>query len=94
MAYTTGHAVPTTSVLSSLRVAIVHDYLNQQGGAERVAEVFSRMFPGAPIFTSIYRPDSVDPYWRTVDVRTSFLQRLGPRPQACKGFATAVPPGI
>jgi glycosyltransferase involved in cell wall biosynthesis len=75
-------------------VAIVHDYLNQQGGAERVAEVFSRMFPGAPIFTSIYRPDCVDPYWRTVDVRTSFLQRLAPSLKLAKALLPLYPPAF
>jgi len=30
------------------RVALVHDYLNQYGGAERVLEVFHGLFPDAP----------------------------------------------
>ena len=37
-------------------VAIVHDYLNQCGGAERVALELARTWPGAPIYTSLYRP--------------------------------------
>ncbi|HEY8685504.1 MAG TPA: hypothetical protein VIO57_07855, partial [Chloroflexota bacterium] len=57
--------------LRSLRVALVHDYLNQPGGAEKVVEVFTRMFPGAPLFTSTYDADSMPDYWRSVDVRTS-----------------------
>ena len=36
-----------------VRVAIVHDYLNQRGGAERVVAVLHEMFPEAPIFTSV-----------------------------------------
>ena len=35
-----------------MRVALVHDYLNQEGGAERVAEVLCSTFPGAPMYTS------------------------------------------
>jgi glycosyltransferase involved in cell wall biosynthesis len=86
--------VPQSSILSTLRVGIVHDYLNQQGGAEKVAEVFSRMFPAAPVFTSIYRPESVDPYWTTVDVRTSFMQKLAPSLQLAKALLPLYPPAF
>jgi len=65
--------------LRSLRVALVHDYLNQPGGAEKVVEVFAEMFPGAPVYTSVYDPDRMPEVWRTLDVRTSFMQRISPR---------------
>ncbi|MBI2278479.1 MAG: glycosyltransferase [Candidatus Brennerbacteria bacterium] len=39
-----------------MRVAILHDYLNQYGGAERVLEVFLGMFPKADLFTLLYDP--------------------------------------
>lgn len=60
----------------TMRFAIVHDYLNQMGGAERVLMVLHDLFPNAPIFTSIYEPSLVDPAFRTMDIRTSFMQRL------------------
>ncbi|MSQ43735.1 MAG: glycosyltransferase family 4 protein [Chloroflexi bacterium] len=59
-----------------MRFAIVHDYLNQMGGAERVLMVLHDLFPDAPIFTSIYEPTLVDPAFHTMDIRTSFMQRL------------------
>lgn len=59
-----------------MRVALVHDWLNQMGGAERMLLTMTRMFPDAPIFTAIYDPGSVDPAFRSLDVRTSFMQRL------------------
>lgn len=59
-----------------MRVALVHDWLNQMGGAERMLLAMTRMFPNAPIYTSIYNPDEVDPAFRSLDVRTSFMQRL------------------
>ena len=37
------------------RIAIVHDFLNQQGGAEYVVAIIHEMFPKAPIYTSIYK---------------------------------------
>ncbi len=60
----------------SPRVALVHDWLNQVGGAENVLEILASMFPRAPIFTSIYAPQVMPPVYRTYDIRTSFMQRL------------------
>ncbi len=37
-----------------MKIALVHDYLNQYGGAERVLETFSGLFPEAPIFTLLH----------------------------------------
>lgn len=38
------------------KVALVHDYLIQYGGAEKTLEAISELFPKAPIYTSIYKP--------------------------------------
>src|SRR5579872_2894389 len=70
--------------MQDLRVAIVHDYLNQAGGAEKVVEVFCRMFPSAPVYTSVYDPAAMGSFWQGVDIRTSFMQRLSPRLGAAK----------
>jgi glycosyltransferase involved in cell wall biosynthesis len=59
-----------------MRVALVHDYLNQYGGAERVLEAMHDLFPDAPIFTSIFDPEVMPPSYRQMDIRTSFMQRL------------------
>lgn len=59
-----------------MKLAIVHDYLNQYGGAERIIEVFHEMYPEAPIYTSIYNPDRLPPVFRSMDIRPSFMQRL------------------
>ncbi len=58
------------------RIALVHDWLNQRGGAENVLEEFVDLFPGAPVYTSIYAPDRMPAPYREWDVRTSFMQRL------------------
>jgi glycosyltransferase involved in cell wall biosynthesis len=58
------------------RIALAHDYLNQWGGAERVALELTRIFPGAPLYTSLYRAESTFPEFRSVDVRPSYLNRL------------------
>ena len=59
-----------------MRVALVHDWLNQQGGAEVVLDQLHAMFPEAPVHTSFYAPELVDPAFRRLDVRTSWLQHL------------------
>lgn len=56
------------------RVALAHDYLNQYGGAERVVEVLHRIYPDAPVYTSIFDPDSLPSHYQSWDIRTSFLQ--------------------
>jgi len=58
------------------KVAIVHDYLNQMGGAERVVELLHRMFPEAPIFTTIVDRDRLLPELRNADIRTTWMQKI------------------
>ncbi len=57
-----------------MSVALVHDYLNQRGGAERVFRHVADLYPAAPIYTSLFdraaTGDLVDP----ARVRTSYLQ--------------------
>lgn len=59
-----------------MKVALVHDYLVQHGGAERVLEVFADMFPEAPIFTLIYDREAMHGAFENRDIRTSFLQNV------------------
>ena len=70
-----------------MKIALVHDYLTQKGGAERVFELLCHHFPKADIFTSLYAPD------HTVDlgdrpVHTTYLQKL---PAARKYFRLLAP---
>ena len=56
-----------------MKVALVHDYLNQFGGAERGLLSLARMFPQAPIYTLLYEPRIFDGHLKGRDIRTSFL---------------------
>lgn len=58
------------------RVAIIHDYLTQCGGAERVLLEMSKAFPDATIWTSVYDPDRTYEGFRDKPVRCSFLAHL------------------
>lgn len=58
-------------------VAIVHDYLSQRGGAERVVLSMLRAFPGAPVYTGVYEPERTFPEFARHDVRPLWTNRIG-----------------
>jgi glycosyltransferase involved in cell wall biosynthesis len=60
-----------------VRVAIAHDYLTQRGGAERVVLTLAKAFPGAPIYTTLYHPPETFRDFAALDVRTTWLNRIG-----------------
>ncbi len=59
-----------------MNVALVHDHLAQDGGAEKVAKAFTEIFPGSPVFTLVYDERNVEPDWKDKNIQTSFLQNL------------------
>lgn len=70
-----------------MKIALVHDYLTQRGGAERVFQLLCRQYPDADVFTSLYDPD------RTIElgdrlVQTTVLQNV---PGARKYFRLMAP---
>lgn len=58
-----------------MTLALVHDWLNQYGGAERVLEVLKQMYPAAPLYTSLYWREGMPAPYRAWDIRTSWLDR-------------------
>jgi len=59
-----------------LRLALVHDWLNQRGGAEDVLERLVAMFPSAPIYTSMYWREGMPSAYRAWDIHTTWMDRL------------------
>lgn len=59
-----------------MKLAIVHDYLNQYGGAERVIEALNEIYKDSPIYTSIYDAERMPATFRKMDIRTSFMQKI------------------
>jgi len=59
-----------------MKIALVHDYLVQYGGAERVLEAFTELFPYAPIYTLIYDREAMHGIFEDKLIYTSFLQNL------------------
>ncbi len=60
-----------------MRVALVHDYLNEFGGAERVLLALSEIWPEAPIYTAFYKEGSpAYERFKDKDVRPSWVQKI------------------
>ncbi|MFN2448872.1 MAG: glycosyltransferase [Candidatus Baltobacteraceae bacterium] len=59
-----------------MRVALVHDYLNQRGGAERVFAHIARAYPDAPVYTALYDARRNGDLVAPARVRSSFLARI------------------
>lgn len=58
-----------------MKIALIHDYLTQRGGAERVFELLCKHFPTADIYTSVYdRQNTIELGDRPV--HTTFLQKI------------------
>jgi len=60
-----------------MKIAIVHDYLREYGGAERVVETFHEMWPDAPVYTAFVDWKSLGKHasrFRGWDIRTSWVQ--------------------
>jgi glycosyltransferase involved in cell wall biosynthesis len=59
-----------------MRVAITADWMSNVGGGGRVLSELKRLFPDAPIYTTICNPAALPEEMRDWDIRTSFLQRV------------------
>ena len=71
----TKYPLPSTK---SPQVAIIADWLTNMAGAENVVLALAEAFPKAPIYTSVYTPETM-PAFKNLDVRTTYLQKL-PKP--------------
>jgi glycosyltransferase involved in cell wall biosynthesis len=58
----------------SMKVALVYDRVNKFGGAERVLLSLNKLFPDAPIFTSVYNEKTASWAKKFSNIHTSFLQ--------------------
>ncbi|MEK9156090.1 MAG: glycosyltransferase [Patescibacteria group bacterium] len=58
-----------------MKIALIHEWLTSVAGSERVLLEMTRIFPQAPIYTSVFNPKAAAAF-ADKDVRTSFLQRV------------------
>lgn len=59
-----------------MKIAFVHEYLNQFGGAERMLQVLCALYPEAPIYTLIYDRNATGRVFDDKVIHTSFLQKM------------------
>lgn len=60
------------------KIAIVHDWLTVMGGAEPLVLELHKLFPDAPVYTSVYDKEKM-PAFADVHVRTTYLQKILPK---------------
>jgi len=62
-----------------MKIALVHDYIKEYGGAERVLEALHELYPQADVYTSLYLPSYLGPHrarFKSWKIKTSFLQYI------------------
>ncbi len=59
-----------------MKIAFVHDYLNQMGGAEKVLQALLELYPEAPVYTLLADEKILQENFSNATVYTSFLNRL------------------
>lgn len=58
-----------------MKIALVHDHLSQDGGAENILQLFCEIWPEAPVYVMVHNPKTSRPFFLKKDIRTSFLQK-------------------
>lgn len=81
----------TKKDLSKLKVAIVHDFLTQIGGAEKILESLVELFPRADIYMLVYNPKLAQTFLPGKIIRSSFLQKLPFMPNKFKMYLALMP---
>jgi len=77
-----------------MKTAIVVDWLTQMGGAERVVLAIKELFPEAPIYTTVYNPETVDKVFHSMDIRPSFIQKLPGARQSYQKYLPLMPTAV
>lgn len=73
-----------------MKVALVYDRVNKWGGAERILLNLHKIFPKAPLYTSVYNPKKA-PWAEVFDIRTSFLQKIPKASKSHEYYAALMP---
>lgn len=62
-----------------LKVALIHDYLREYGGAERVLEALHEMYPAAPVYVSFVDKRAMGIHWHNFadwDIRKTWFSKI------------------
>jgi glycosyltransferase involved in cell wall biosynthesis len=81
-------------VAEQRRVALIHDFLLDLRGAERVFLALCELYPDAPIFTPVYDENGTEGRFAHREIRTSFLQKLRPTARTFRALLPFYPSAI
>ena len=87
-------ATGATASVAAPRIALVHDFLLDLRGAERVFAALCDMWPDADIFTAVYDERGTEGRFSGRAVHTSFLQRLRPSTRTFRALLPLYPAAI
>jgi glycosyltransferase involved in cell wall biosynthesis len=76
------------------RVALVHDFLLDVRGAERVFLEMCRIWPEADVYTAVYDEQGTEGRFADRNVRSSFLQSLHPSARTFRALLPLYPAAI
>lgn len=77
-----------------MKIAFVHDYLVQYGGAERVLECLGEIYPYAPIYTILHNKKAMHGVFEDKKIHTSYLQKFPFAQSWHRIFPLLMPPAI
>ena len=83
-----------SEIATQPRVALVHDFLLDVRGAERVFLALCAMWPQADIFTAVYDEDGTEGRFADRIVHSSFLQRVRPTARTFRALLPLYPSAI
>ena len=63
-------------MISQPKIALVHDYLTQLGGAEKVLKAIKSMYQEATLHTALFNPEHLNGKFDAWEIQTSFLQKI------------------
>jgi glycosyltransferase involved in cell wall biosynthesis len=81
-------------VAEARRVALIHDFLLDLRGAERVFLALCDIYPDAPIYTPVYDEEGTEGRFAHREIRTSFLQKLHPTERTFRGLLPFYPSAV
>ena len=83
-----------SSGTENFKIALVHDWLLNIGGAEKALKTLHEIFPSAPVYTLFYNKEFTDKFIPNADIRPSFLQKTYQRIRTHKLLTPFLPTAV
>ncbi|MFH1427310.1 MAG: glycosyltransferase, partial [Patescibacteria group bacterium] len=77
-----------------MKIALIHDHLAQDGGAEKVLACFHEIWPDAPTYVLVHNPKNTNKVFKDKDIRTSYIQKIPFGVKKYKYFLPLMPSAV